>query len=81
MKKFFEIEKAYRFEWGDLRAFAMVANVILIMIFGLTAAWVGLAIAAIGVARDLIVDRHINGLAIHLASMALNIYFLIILYK
>lgn len=80
MKEFFKIETAYRFEYNDLRALITVVNVILIMIYGLSIAWFGLAIAFIGVIKDLKVDRHINGLVMHLASVALNIYFLILLY-
>lgn len=80
VKEFFKIEGRYRFEYNDLRAFITVINVTLIMIFGLSIAWFGLAVALIGVIKDLKVDRHINGLVMHLASVALNIYFLIILY-
>lgn len=80
MKKFFKIETPYKFEYNDLRALITVINVILIMIFGLSIAWFGLAVALIGVIKDLKVDRHINGLVMHLASVALNVYFLILLY-
>lgn len=80
MKEFFRIEESYRFEYNDLRALITVINVILIMIFGLSIAWFGLAVALIGVVKDLKVDRHINGLVMHLASVALNVYFLILLY-
>lgn len=80
MKKFFKIETPYKFEYNDLRAFITVINVILIMIFGLSIAWFGLAIALIGVIKDLKVDRHINGLVMHLASVALNVYFIVLLY-
>lgn len=80
MKEFFRIEEPYRFEYNDLRAFITVINVILIMIFGLSIAWFGLAVALIGVIKDLKIDRHINSLVMHLASVALNVYFLILLY-
>ena len=80
MKEFFKIEGKYKFEYNDLRALITVINVILIMIFGLSIAWFGLAVALIGVIKDLKVDRHINGLVMHVASVALNIYFLILLY-
>ena len=80
MREFFKIEEPYRFEYNDLRALITVINVILIMIFGLSIAWFGLAVALIGVIKDLKVDRHINGLVMHLASVALNVYFLILLY-
>ena len=80
MKEFFKIKTPYKFEYNDLRAFITVINVILIMIFGLSIAWFGLAVALIGVIKDLKVDRHINGLVMHLASVALNVYFIILLY-
>ena len=81
MKKFFKIEENYKFEYNDLRALITVINVVLIMIFVLSIAWFGLAVATIGVIKDLKIDRHINGLVMHLATVALNIYFLILLYK
>ena len=80
MKEFFRVNEPYRFEWNDLRAFITVINVVLIMIYGLSIAWFGLAIALIGVVKDLTVDRRINGLIMHLANVALNIYFLVVLY-
>lgn len=80
MKKFFGINESYRFEWNDLRAFITVVNVVLIMIYGLSIAWFGLAVAVIGIIKDLTVDRKINGLIMHLANVALNIYFLVMLY-
>lgn len=80
MKKFFGIETAYKFEWNDLRAFITIINVILIMIFGLSISWFGLAVAVFGLIKDFTSDRHISGILMHLASMALNIYFLCLLY-
>ena len=80
MKKFFKIEEPFRLEYNDIRALITVINVVLIMIFGLSIAWFGLVVALIGTIKDLKVDRHINGLVMHLASVALNIYFLILLY-
>lgn len=80
VKEFFKIESKYKFEYNDLRCLITVINVILIMIYGLSIAWFGLAVAVIGVVKNLAVDRHINGLVMHLASVALNIYFLILLY-
>ena len=81
MKEFFKIEEPYRFEYNDLRALITVINVILIMIFGLSIAWFGLTVAVIGVIKDLKVDRHINGLIMHLATVALNVYFILLLYR
>ncbi len=78
VKKFFKIETPYKFEWNDLRCLITVVNVILIMIFGLSVAWFGLAVASIGVIKDLTIDRHINGLVMHLANVALNVYFILL---
>lgn len=80
MKDFFKINEPYKFEWNDLRAFITVINVILIMIYGLSIAWFGLAVAVIGVVKDLTTDRRVNGLVMHLANVALNVYFLVMLY-
>lgn len=80
MKEFFGINSAYKFEWNDLRAFITVVNVVLIMIYGLSIAWFGLAVAVVGVVKDLAVDHHINGLIMHFANIILNIYFLVMLY-
>jgi hypothetical protein len=79
MRKFFGIDGAYKFEWNDLRAFITVVNVILIMIYGLSIAWFGLTVAVIGVIKDLAVDHRINGLIMHLANVALNIYFILLI--
>lgn len=77
VKNFFRIEGAYKFEWNDLRAVITVLNVVLIMIFGLSIAWFGLAVAAVGVIKDLITDRRISGLVMHLANVVLNLYFIL----
>lgn len=80
IKKFFRIETPYKFEYNDLRCGITLINVILIMIFGLSISWFGLAVALVGVIKDLKVDRRINGLLMHLSNVALNVYFLILLY-
>lgn len=81
IKKFFRIEENYKFEWNDLRCFITLINVILIMIYGLSISWFGLAVAVIGIIKDLTTDRRINGLLMHLSNVALNIYFLTLLYR
>jgi len=81
MKKFFRIEEPYKFEMNDLRAVIQIINVVLIMIFGLSVSWFGLALAICGLIKDFTKDRHINGILMHLASAILNIYFLTLLYK
>lgn len=81
MRNFFNLTAPYKFEYNDLRCLITVINVILIMMFGLSIAWFGLAVATIGVIKDLIIDRRINGLIMHLANVALNLYFIIINLK
>ena len=82
MKRFFNLATPYRFEWNDLRAFTMVMNVALVMLFGFTASWFGLAVAVFGIVKDLInKDRHINDIAMHLSGVILNCYFLSLMYK
>lgn len=66
----------FKFEWNDLRAFITVVNVVLIMIYGLSIAWFGLAVACIGVIKDITTDKKVNGLIMHLANVALNVFFL-----
>lgn len=80
MKKFFNIETGYKFEWNDLRCFVTVINVILIMIYGLSISWFGLFVAVVGIVKDLTTDRKINGLLMHIANAILNIYFLLMCY-
>ena len=79
MKNFFNITSAYKFEWNDLRAFITVINVILIMKFGLSIAWFGLAVGVFGIVKELTGNRHINCLVSYMATIALNIYFITLL--
>lgn len=73
----------YKFELGDVRAVITVINVMLIMRYGLSVAWFGLAVASIGVVADIYcygTSRfRINSLVMHLANAVLNIHFLCIM--
>lgn len=80
MKNFFNINAKYAFEWNDLRAVITIINVVLIMCFGLSIAWFGLAVAVLGLIKDLAIDRRINGMIMHLANIVLNTYFLLAYY-
>lgn len=80
IKRFFNIKTAYKFEMNDLRAVIQVINVALIIAYGLSVAWFGLALAVFGLIKDLTTDRHINSIVMHLAGAVLNINFLIMLY-
>lgn len=66
----------YKFEWNDLRAVITLINVILIMRFGLSIAWFGLAVAIIGIIKDITIDKKANGLIMHGANAILNLYFI-----
>lgn len=82
MRNFFNVETAYRFEWNDLRALTMIMNVIFVMIFGFSASWFGLTIAAVGIIKDLTnKNRHVNDILMHGASIFLNCYFLSLMYR
>ena len=78
IKKFFNIKTAYKFELGDLYALFMVLNVVLVMTVGLVASWVGIGIAVISLIIDFAHDRRINGIVMHLASLVLNIFFIVV---
>lgn len=80
MKEKWHLDKPYRFEYNDLRAFITVINVILIIVFGLSIAWFGLVIALIGLVKDFTVDHKINGVVMHGMTAILNIYFLLMFY-
>lgn len=80
IKKFFNITETYKFEMNDLRAVIQVVNVGLIIAYGLSVAWFGLALAVFGLIKDFTTDRHINSIVMHLAGAVLNINFLIMLY-
>ena len=79
-KKFFGIETTYKFEMNDLRCLIQIVNVVLIMIFGLSVSWFGLAVAVCGLIKDFATDRHINSILMHTATAVLNLYFLKLLY-
>ena len=81
IKNFFRIETKYQFEMNDIRAIIQVLNVALIMIFGLSVSWFGLALAIFGLIKDFTTDRHINSITMHFAGAVLNIYFLTLLYR
>lgn len=79
MKKFFKMADAdgYQFEWNDLRALLQIINVMLIVFAGFNVGAIfGLVIGGLGLIKDLTIDRHINGMVLHLAGIALNIYIL-----
>ena len=77
MKEFFNITQPYKFEWNDLRAMTTLVNVVLIMIYGLSISWFGLALAILGIIKD-VTDKEFrwNSFIMHLSNAILNIFFL-----
>lgn len=69
--------KNFKLEFNDVRALITVINVILIMIYGLSIAWFGLAVASIGLIKDIVIDKKVNGMVMHFANMVLNTFFLL----
>ena len=80
MKHFFNITESYKFEWGDFDAVTTILNLILIIIIGFKASFFGAVVAVFGIGRDLFIHRRINGLLIHISTLCLNLYFLMILF-
>ena len=79
VKKFFGIETKYKFEMNDLRALLQLINVALIVFAGFqVGAIFGLCIATLGIIKDFTTDRHINGIAMHLAGIILNVFILFV---
>lgn len=70
----------WHFEINDLRAVIQVVNVILIIIFGLSISWFGLTLAVLGLIKDIVIDRKINGSVMHISGIVLNTYFLLMYY-
>ena len=79
IKRFFNINKSYQFEWNDLRTLITVINVLLIMRYGLSIAWFGLTVAILGMVKELTGNRHINCLVSYIATIILNLYFITLL--
>ena len=68
IKNFFRIERAYRFEWNDLRAVLSLINFVLLLFSFPVGAAFGLSIAILGLVKDLTVDRHIGILSAALSQ-------------
>lgn len=76
-KTFFNITtNRYIFDYNDVRCLLTLFNVTMIIIFGLSVAWIGLSIAIFGTIRDMVIeDRKLNSTIIHLTNIVLNLYF------
>lgn len=77
MRKFFNITAdKYVFDYNDIRCLLTLINVVMIITFGLSVAWIGLAIAVFGTIRDMVCEeRKINSTIQHLTMIVLNVYF------
>lgn len=76
IKEFFNIKDSYTFDFNDIRCLLTVFNVVMIMVFGLSVAYIGLAIAVFGTIRDMVCEeRRVNSTIQHFAMVVLNCYF------
>ena len=75
MEKISKIIQEYKFEFNDARAFLTILNVFCVMFFGKSVALISAIIAGIGLIKDFIVDRKINGIIMHFSNMCLYLYF------
>lgn len=76
IKEFFNIKDSYTFDFNDIRCLLTVFNVVMIMVFGLSVAYIGLAIAVFGTIRDMVYEeRRVNSTIQHFAMVVLNCYF------
>lgn len=66
----------YKFDWNDIRGPLTVLNVILIMLFGTSYAWLGLAIAVLGLVKDITKDKMISSAVMHFSNVLLNLFFI-----
>lgn len=66
-------------EINDIRSTLTIINVSSILLFGLSFAWFGLIISALGVMKDIFVDKKVNSFLMHSANVALNIYLIFLL--
>lgn len=82
VKTFFNITaNCYIFDYNDIRCLLTLVNVILVITFGLSVAWIGLAIAVFGTVRDMVCEeRKINSTIQHLTMIVLNIYFVTLMW-
>jgi len=57
-----------KIEINDVRCALTLLNVVLVLCFGVSFAWVGLGIALFGLVKDALTDRRINGFLMHGAN-------------
>ena len=66
----------YKFDWNDIRGPLTAINVILIICCGTSYAWLGLAVAVLGLIKDITKDKMISSAVMHFSNIMLNIFIL-----
>ena len=73
-----KLQKLKKVEFNDVRCALTLLNVVLVLLFGVSFAWIGLAVAVFGIAKDIVTRDHINSYIIHAANM---IMYCVLLFK
>lgn len=60
-----------KFEINDVRCALTMLNVVLVLCFGTSFAFIGLAVTLFGIFKDWKTDRHINGFLMHGANFVM----------
>lgn len=81
MKKYFNLNAPYRFEWNDIFGPANFINTILVIKFGLVASWFGLFVSVACIVNDIVEVRKLNLTLLHFSIAILNTYFLLVFYN
>ena len=66
----------YKFEINDLRCILTLLNIILILKFDIRWGWFGILLAALGIIKDYMTDKHINSIIMHSANLIFYILLL-----
>lgn len=82
MKKlvnYFKLNYKYKFELNDVRAILTLINIALIIALKINITWLVVLIALLGLYKDIVIDKRLNGIIIHLSNIVLNIYILLLI--
>ena len=66
----------YKFDWNDIRGPLTAINVILIICYGTSYAWLGLIIAVLGLVKDITKHKMISSAVMHFSNVLLNLFFI-----
>lgn len=67
----------YIFDWNDVRSPLTVLNVIMIICFGSSFAWIGITVALLGLIKDFTKDKLVSSAVMHFSNLLLNLYILL----